>query len=178
MFGYSLACVASFAYAVNALAEKDEEAFSLTEQSDEFWDDDGFYTSKDGFAATRRVRRARLATSEAKGGTRARREREPLLVRGERGTPASPGGSPEPSRSFEGRSKAHAEERRAARRVRARLVAAAVVFAAAVNAYFFLRPASESAATDGVPMGFVPATDEGPARGFIVRETVEGDARG
>ena len=178
VFGYSLACVASFAYAVNALAEKDEEAFSLTEQSDEFWDDDGFYTSKDGFAATRRVRRARLATSEAKGGTRARREREPLLVRGERGTPASPGGSPEPSRSFEGRSKAHAEERRAARRVRARLVAAAVVFAAAVNAYFFLRPASESAATDGVPMGFVPATDEGPARGFIVRETVEGDARG
>jgi len=176
VFGYSLACVASFAYAVNALAEKDEEASSLTEQSDEFWEDDGFYTSKDGFAATRRVRRARLATSEAKG-TRARREREPLLVRGERGA-ASPGGSPEPSMSFEGRSKAHAEERRAARRVRARLVAAAVVFAAAVNAYFFLRPASESAATDGVPMGVVPATDEGPARGFIVREAVEGDARG
>ena len=176
VFGYSLACVASFAYAVNALAEKDEEAFSLTEQSDEFWEDDGFYASKDGFAATRRVRRARLATSEAKG-TRARREREPLLVRGERGA-ASPGGSPERSMSFEGRSKAHAEERRAARRVRARLVAAAVVFAAAVNAYFFLRPASESAATDGVPMGVVPATDEGPARGFIVREAVEGDARG
>ncbi len=176
VFGYSLACVASFAYAVNALAEKDEEASSLTEQSDEFWEDDGFYASKDGFAATRRVRRARVATSEAKG-TRARREREPLLVRGERGA-ASPGGSPERSTSFEGRSKAHAEERRAARRVRARLVAAAVVFAAAVNAYFFLRPASESAATDGVPMGVVPATDEGPARGFIVREAVEGDARG
>ena len=176
VFGYSLACVASFAYAVNALAEKDEEASSLTEQSDEFWEDDGFYTSKDGFAATRRVRRARLATTEAKG-TRALREREPLLVRGERGA-ASPGGSPERSMSFEGRSKAHAEERRAARRVRARLVAAAVVFAAAVNAYFFLRPASESAATDEVPMGVVPATDEGPARGFIVREAVEGDARG
>jgi drug/metabolite transporter (DMT)-like permease len=174
VFGYSLACVASFAYAVNALAEKDEET-SRTELWDEFWDDDGF-ASKDGFAATRRVRRARLATSEAKG-TRALREREPLLVRGERGA-ASPGESPERSRSFEGRSKAHAEERRAARRVRARLVAAAVVFAAAVNAYFFLRPASESAATDGVPMGVVPATDEGPARGFIVREAVEGDARG
>jgi drug/metabolite transporter (DMT)-like permease len=174
VFGYSLACVASFAYAVNALAEKDEET-SRTERGDEFWDDDGF-TSKDGFAATRRVRRARATTSEARG-TLAPREREPLLVRGERGA-ASPGGSPERSRSFEGRSKAHAEERRAARRVRARLVAAAVVFAAAVNAYFFLRPASESAATDGVPMGFVPATDEGPARGFIVREAVEGDAHG
>ena len=175
VFGYSLACVASFAYAVNALAEKDEETSRTERGDDEFWDDDGF-ASKDGFAATRRVRRARLATTEAKG-TRALREREPLLVRGERGA-ASPGGSPERSMSFEGRSKAHAEERRAARRVRARLVAAAVVFAAAVNAYFFLRPASESAATDEVPMGVVPATDEGPARGFIVREAVEGDARG